>query len=48
MGTGDSVLCADEKLGISTWHGCLIVQIKTQCCEFGAPSPVIVSRILRE
>ena len=48
MGTGDAVLFADGKLGISTWHSYIIVQIATHCCVFGATSPGIVSRILQE
>ena len=48
MGTGDAVICADDILGKSTWHSCLIVQIKTRCCVFGATSPDIVSKIFQE
>ena len=48
MGTGDAVLCADGQLGISTYNSCTILDIATQHCAFGAASPGIVSKILRE
>ena len=43
-----SCFCVDGKLGVSTWHSCLIVHIATKCCVFGATSTGIVSKILRE
>ena len=48
MGTVDAVLFAYGQLVISTSHSFLIVQISTQCCVFGATSPGIVTKILRE